>query len=89
MKFKLSLYAYLFIHFFRQVFYLKCEISSIDWSFLKHLSKLEIVKKYFYKKSVFSVQFNLKSIHLEKYLIEPIEKFVLSIKRWSVSLLFS
>ena len=59
MEFKLALYAHLFIHFLRQVFHLKYEISSIHWSFLKHLSKLQIGKKFFYKKSVFSVQFNL------------------------------
>ena len=60
MKFKLALYAHLFINFFRQVFYSKCEISSIDWSFLKHPGKVQIDKNFVYKKSVFSLQFNLK-----------------------------
>ena len=53
MKFKPVLHTHLFIHFLRQVFHLKCEMSSIDWSFLKHLGKLEIGKKMFYKKCVF------------------------------------
>ena len=55
MKFKLALYAHLFIHFLRQVFHLKCEISSIDWYFLKHMGKLQIGKKIFYKKFVLPV----------------------------------
>ena len=59
MKFKLALYAHLFIHFFRQVFHLKCEIS-IDWFFLKPLGKLQIGEIFFYKKSVLPIQFNLK-----------------------------
>ena len=45
--------GHLFIHFLREVFYLKCEISSIDWSFLKHLGKLQIAKIFVYKMSVF------------------------------------
>ena len=53
MGFKLALYAHLFIHVLRQVFHLKCEISSIDWSFLKHLGKLQIDKKIFFTKSLF------------------------------------
>ena len=53
MKFKLALYAHFLMHFLRKVFHLKCEISSINCSFLKHLGKLEIVKKIFYRKSVY------------------------------------
>ena len=60
MKFKLALYVYFFIHFLRQVFHLKCEISSIDWSFLKYPGKLQIDKKNVYK----NVHFNLN--HFEK-----------------------
>ena len=55
MKFKLALCAHSFIHFLRQVFHLKCEISFIDWPFVKHLFKLQIGKKFFYKKSVLPV----------------------------------
>ena len=48
MKFKLPLYAHLLIHLLRQVLHFKCEISSIDWFFLKNFDKLQIDKIFFF-----------------------------------------
>ena len=62
MKFKLPIHAHLFIHFLRQVFHLKCEISSIDWSFLKHLCKLQIDKISFTKSLFLRSSSTLSSI---------------------------
>ena len=66
MKFKLPLYAYLFIHFLRQVFHLKYEISSIYWSFLKHMGKLQNVKKNFTKSLFFRASSTLNANDFSK-----------------------
>ena len=65
MKFKLALYAPVFKHSC-QVFHLKCEILSIEWSSLKHLGKLKNGKQIF-TKSLFSVQFNLNFVLKENF----------------------